>query len=482
MKHTILYIDDETDNLEVFKACFRHDFTVLTAASPKAGLHLLRQVPVQLIISDYKMPEQNGVDFFKQIITEFPDVIRILLTAYNESDIVIRSINEGMVYKFVTKPWSKEELKVIILGALENYDLKSKNKQLIDELKEANDQLQKINKEIRKLKSQVDAENVYLRHEIDSDHNTEYIVGQSPALRLVMTKVDQVARMNTTVLLLGETGTGKELVARAIHKSSLRRDQPFVKLNCAALPATLVESELFGYEKGAFTGALQNKVGMFEIANGGTIFLDEIGEMPIEMQAKLLRVLQDGEFYRIGASKPITVDVRVIAATNRVLEREIEKGNFRSDLYYRLNIFPIRIPALRDRPEDIPLLVDHFVSIFQRKLGIAIKTVPDKIFKTLINHAWPGNIRELEGVIERSMIQSTGEVLDLSDWSSNSIATTVPQENSALSLHDLEKQHILNVLTKVNWKISGKDGAAEILKLNHNTLRSKMIKFGIKFR
>lgn len=486
MKYTILYIDDESDNLEVFKACFRHDFNVITAESPKAGLHYLRQVPIHVIISDYKMPEQNGIDFFKEMMNEFPDVIRILLTAYNESDIVIRSINEAMVFKFVTKPWNKEELKAVINNALENYDLKAQNKQLIEDLKTANQQLQKANSEIKKLKSKVEAENVYLKQEIDADHESGLIIGSSNSLKAVTQKIEQVAKMNTTVLILGETGTGKELVARSIHKASQRSAQPFVKLNCAALPASLVESELFGYEKGAFTGAQQNKIGMFEIANGGTIFLDEVGEMPIEIQAKLLRVLQDGEFYRIGASKPVNVDVRVIAATNRLLEKEIEKGNFRSDLFYRLNIFPIRIPPLRERTEDIGPLVSHFIPKYQRKLGVPTKSVPEKTLKTLLNHSWPGNVRELEGVIERCMIMSAGEALDLSDWSGNGNTTNgvavVAEGNNTISLHELEKQHILNVLNRVNWKISGKDGAAEVLKLNPNTLRSKMIKFGIKFK
>jgi DNA-binding NtrC family response regulator len=479
MKSTILYIDDEVENLTVFKATFKHDYNVITADSPKMGLYLLRQTPISVVISDYKMPEKNGIDFFKEMLIEFPDVNRILLTAYNESAIVIKSVNEAHIYSFVTKPWKKEELKAIINNALESYQLKSQNRELIENLTSANNLLQQKNEEIKKLKSQVEAENKYLKEEISAEHDLSFIVGGS-SLKAVLSKVEQVAKLNTTVLIQGETGTGKELVARSIHKLSPRSEKSFVKLNCAALPATLVESELFGYEKGAFTGAQQNKVGMFEIANGGTIFLDEIGEVPVEVQSKLLRVLQDREFYRVGGSKPITVDVRVVAATNRVLEKEIEKGNFRADLFYRLNVFPIAIPPLRERPEDIPLLVNHFVAKYQRKLGIKISSIPDKIFKSLINHSWPGNIRELEGVIERSMILSQEGTLDLSDWSSNAQAPM--KETEPLPLHELEKMHILQVLNKVNWKISGKNGAAEILKLNHNTLRSKMIKFGIKFK
>jgi formate hydrogenlyase transcriptional activator len=480
MKRTILYIDDEPENLVVFKATFKHDYNVITAESPKAGLYMLRQTPVNVVISDYKMPDKNGIDFFKEMLTEFPDVNRILLTAYNDSSIVIKSINEAHIYSFVTKPWKKDELKAIINNALESFELKKENKELIERLTSSNNNLQTANEEIKKLKGQLEIENKYLKEEINGEHDLSFIIGASNKLKSVLTKVEQVARLNTTVLIQGETGTGKELVARSIHRLSQRNEKPFVKLNCAALPATLVESELFGYEKGAFTGAQQNKVGMFEIADKGTIFLDEIGEIPIEMQAKLLRVLQDGEFYRIGGSKPITVDVRVVAATNRFLEKEIEKGTFRPDLYYRLNIFPVSIPPLRERVEDIPLLVTHFLSKYQRKLGIKIPHVPEIIFKSLINHAWPGNIRELEAVIERSMILSTNGTLDLSDWSSKGQPHTT--ETESLSLHELEKTHILQVLNKVNWKISGKNGAAEILKLNHNTLRSKMIKFGIKLK
>ncbi len=300
MKRSILYIDDEAENLTVFKATFRHDYNVITAESPKAGLYLLRQTPICLVISDYKMPEKNGIDFFKEIIGEFPDVNRILLTAYNESAIIIKSINEAHIYSFVTKPWKRDELRTIINNAIESYELKTHNRELIENLTASNNQLQKANEEVKKLKSRLEVENKYLKEEIDIEHDLSSIVGFSNTLKSVLLKVGQVAKMNTTVLIQGETGTGKELVARSIHKLSPRNDKSFVKLNCAALPATLVESELFGYEKGAFTGAQQAKIGMFEIANGGTIFLDEIGEVSIEIQSKLLRVLQEGEFYRIG--------------------------------------------------------------------------------------------------------------------------------------------------------------------------------------
>jgi formate hydrogenlyase transcriptional activator len=488
-KHTVLYIDDEPDNLSVFKATFRHEYNVITVVSPKEAIQRLKQTAIHLVISDYKMPEKNGIDFFSEIAVEYPDINRIILTAYSESEIVMKSINDAKVFYFVTKPWKKDELRKLIQNALENYDLRKKNKELIENLLNSNKELQKANTEIKALQAQLEIENNYLKKEIESGHDLSSIIGESTTLKNILSKVNQVAKLNTTVLILGETGTGKELVARYVHKLSSRSSNTFVKLNCAALPSTLVESELFGYEKGAFTGANQNKPGMFEIANGGTIFLDEIGEVPIEVQAKLLRVLQDSEFFRVGGSKPIKVNVRVIAATNRNLEQEIEFGGFRSDLFYRLNIFPITVPPLRERREDIKPLVDHFVEKYQRRLGIKIKLIPDKVYKTLQRHSWPGNIRELEGVIERSIIMSQEGILDLTDWAGSGVI--MPEQDAPVeaepsdgntALDEMEKQHILQVLKRVNWKVSGKNGAAEILKLNHNTLRSKMIKYGIKFK
>lgn len=485
--HTILYLDDEPDNLNVFKSTFRREYNIITAESPKKAFMLLREADVQLIIADFRMPEMTGVEFLKQSLAEFPDVSRILLTAYGERDVLINSINEAHIFSFVSKPWKREELKIVIDNAIENYELKNQNKELIQNLKSSNEKLLEANAEIKALKNKLEIENVYLRREIESTHQSD-MVGFSSSLKSIKTKIDQVAPLNTTVLILGETGTGKELIARYIHKNSSRRDKTFVKLNCASLPASLVESELFGFEKGSFTGAMQSKAGLFEIADGGTIFLDEIGEMPMEVQAKLLRVIQDGEFYKIGGSKLQTVNVRIVAATNRELERAIDDGKFRSDLFYRLNIFPIRIPALRERVEDIPELVRFFISKFEKKLGLRIHDVPDKVLTALKSHAWPGNIRELEGLIERSMIMSSDGVLELSDWSiqghvpqpRSSVKELASADGSPMSLSDMERQHILNTLIMVDWKISGRGGAAEILKLNHNTLRSKMVKLGIR--
>jgi chemotaxis protein methyltransferase CheR len=285
-------------------------------------------------------------------------------------------------------------------------------------------------------------------------------------------------------LIKGETGTGKDLVARSIHAFSNRAAAPFVTLNCSALPGNLIESELFGFEKGSFTGALNNKEGLFELADGGTIFLDEIGEISVEFQAKLLRVLQNGEFYRIGGLKPINVDVRIIAATNRNLEESMNTGRFRSDLFYRLYIFPISLPPLRERQDDIPELVKHFLDKFQKKLGIEITSVSDKVMKMLLNHSWPGNIRELEGLIERSVILSANGDLNLHELSAesadgNNNNSLVKQR---LSFIDMQREYIIQILNSVNWKISGKGSAAEILQLNHNTLRSTMTRLRINVK
>jgi transcriptional regulator with GAF, ATPase, and Fis domain len=308
-------------------------------------------------------------------------------------------------------------------------------------------------------------------------HNFDEIIGQSDALRYVLYRVEQVAGTDATVLIQGETGTGKGIVAHAIHGRSPRRDRPMITVNCAALPANLIESELFGREKGAFTGAHARQMGRFEVADKGTIFLDEIGELPLELQAKLLRVIQDGEFERLGSPHTMKVDVRIIVSTSRNLMEEINKGRFREDLYYRLNVFPITIPPLRQRKNDVPLLVDHFLKKFSRKMGREITSIPREIMKALQNYAWPGNIRELEHVIERAVITTQGPVLRLAGPID---AGRIPDRMvDPLSINDVEREHILKVLEKTEWRIEGNKGAASLLNLNPSTLRSRMQKLGI---
>jgi len=345
------------------------------------------------------------------------------------------------------------------------------------------------------------AQNVYLQEEIKSVHNFEEILGRSPAMRDALDKVNRVANTDTTVLITGETGTGKELIARAVHSASRRHDKPLIKVNCAAMPGGLVESELFGHEKGAFSGAISRRVGRFELANGGTIFLDEIGEVPTDVQVKLLRVLQEHEFERVGGTKTIKVDVRVIAATNRDLGKSIREGKFREDLYYRLNVFPIELPPLRDRQADVPLLVHFLVARFAARVGVRIESVAKDTMQRLSHYSWPGNVRELENVLERAVILSNGPTLEIDPEvfaaamaarSSGAEPPTPPapeREGRAAagaghakpleSLKSITRNHILAALEQSSWTIDGPYGAAKLLGIHPNTLRGRMKKLGI---
>jgi formate hydrogenlyase transcriptional activator len=348
-------------------------------------------------------------------------------------------------------------------------------------------------------KARLEAQNTYLQEEIRSEHNFGEIVGHSPALLGLLQQVDQVAPADSTALIIGETGTGKELIARAIHDRSARKNGSLVKVNCGAISAGLVESELFGHVKGAFTGALTNRDGRFKVADGGTLFLDEVGELPLETQVKLLRVLQEQEFEPIGSSKTIKVNVRVIAATNRDLDEAVREGKFRRDLFYRLNVFPLAVPPLRERTEDIPLLVTFFLQKFAQKLGRAVKQVPEEVMRRLAAYPWPGNIRELQNVIERAILLSPGDTLTLApdfapaNSADASCAPTAAIETGRAivaptsakvalggTLEDVERQHIESILAQTNWMIEGERGAAKILNLNPSTLRSRMQKLGIK--
>lgn len=337
--------------------------------------------------------------------------------------------------------------------------------------------------EINDLKEKLEREKSYLREEVAETHNFNNIISKSPNYQKVLQQVSQVAATEATVLILGETGTGKELLARALHNLSDREDRPLVKVNCAALPEHLIESELFGHEKGAFTGAFERKTGRFELADGGTVFLDEIGELPLELQSKLLRVLQEGEFERVGNPETISVDVRTLAATNRKLEQLVAEGKFREDLYYRLNVFPIFNIPLRERKEDIPLLIQHFMKIYSKKNGKAVEKIPKRPLDQLIRYEFPGNIRELQNMVERAVILSKGKKLNLE--------AVLPQHNKRdngisadrrqfLSFEEMQRQHILAALERTHWRVTGRKGAAKLLRMNGKTLASKMRKLGIK--
>jgi formate hydrogenlyase transcriptional activator len=347
------------------------------------------------------------------------------------------------------------------------------------------------------LKDKLAEEKLYLEEEIRSEFNFEEIIGDSPALKRALAQVELVAPAGTAVLITGDTGTGKELIARAIHNLSPRRERTFVKINCAAIPSGLLESELFGHERGAFTGALAQKIGRFELADRGTLFLDEVADLPLELQPKLLRVLQEQEFERLGSNHTQRVDVRIVAATNGDLAKLVAERAFRSDLYYRLNVFPIHIPALRERPEDVPLLVRYFVQKFSRRLNKAVSYVPAEAMEALAGYSWPGNIRELENFIERAVLLSPGKELRVTiselkpvavaadagaDFSSpsTSLSSSTSANTHITTLEDAERQHILRALRQTEWRIAGPKGAAAILDMKRTTLQARMRKLGIR--
>jgi len=334
--------------------------------------------------------------------------------------------------------------------------------------------------EVRALKEKLAREKLYLEDEIRTEYNFEEIIGESAALKRILKQVETIAPTDSAVLILGETGTGKELIARAIHNLSKRRERTFVKMNCAAIPTGLLESELFGHERGAFTGAIAQKVGRFELAHGGTLFLDEVGDIPLELQSKLLRVLQEQEFERLGSNRTIRVDVRLVAATNRDLAQMAADKQFRSDLYYRLNVFPITAPLLRERPEDIPLLVRYFAQKYARLMNRRIETIPAGAMTSLAKYHWPGNIRELENLIERSVILSQGPDLHVPLGELKAPAAAAP--NGVATLETAEREHILRVLRETNWVIGGPAGAAARLGMKRTTLQSKMRKLSISRR
>ncbi len=381
------------------------------------------------------------------------------------------TIGRKIMYLNARRIYGQGDQTQLILLAIEDVTEREYYKKHLEEL------VEERTAEITKLKEQLEAERAYLQEEIKLVYNHEDIVGNSDAINYVFFKVEQIAGTDTNVLILGETGTGKELVARAVHGTSLRKHRALVKMNCAALPSNLIESELFGHEKGAFTGAQSRRLGRFEVADGATLFLDEIGELPLELQPKLLRVIEDGEFERLGSSETRKVDVRIIAATNRDLQAEVQKGAFREDLWYRLNIFPITMPPLRDRLDDIPLLLNFYIDRISRRLGKVIEVIPARVMDALEHYHWPGNVRELENVLERAVINSSGPKLRLVDELQKPRRDASRPEQT---LEHVERDYIKRVLEQTGWKVSGKNSAAEILGLDRSTLRARMRKHNIR--
>ena len=426
---------------------------------------------------EIRLKRKNGAVFYAQLQSAANEIIDGK-TGYIRTTI-IEVTERKRAEAMLQKAYGELDLKV----RERTGELVRANEQLsqeIEERKGTEESLRSAYAENKQLKDRFQAENIYLHKVIDREYNFGEIIGRSNALEYVFFKIEQVAPQEATVLLLGETGTGKGLVARSIHGKSSRKDRPMITVNCSALPANLIESELFGREKGAFTGSHDRQVGRFELADNSTLFLDEIGEMPIDLQTKLLRVIQDGEFERLGSPKTIKVNVRIIASTNRNLEEEIRKGRFREDLFYRLNVFPITIPPLRQRKEDIPILVDYFVAKFNKKTGKKIETVSKDTLNVLQEYDWPGNVRELESIVERAVITSQGTGLQILDRFENSLKDCEQEARDGKSLATLERDHILQALEKTGWRIEGGKGAAAMLGLNPSTLRGRMRKEGIR--
>ena len=504
-KSTILVVDDNPDNVSLLVDYLgHHHLKVLVARDGESAIRQVKFAKPDIILLDVMMPGLSGFDTCERLKKDedTKDIPILFITALTDTIEKVKGLRIGAV-DFVTKPIQHEEVLARVTTHLKisrlqkeltdaNSRLEERVAEKTSELLHSNHHLKNALAELERLKNQLQAENIYLREELKREHNFEEIVYQCEGLKRILDEVGVVATTDATVLVLGETGTGKELIARALHNNSLRKDKAFVKVNCAALPANLVESELFGHEKGAFTGAFAQNMGRFELADGGTIFLDEIGDFPLELQAKLLRVLQDGEFERVGNPQTLKVDIRVIAATNKDLKSAIKSGSFREDLYYRLSVIPISLPPLRDRKEDIILLAKHFVNRDCTKLGKRIDTISPKTIEVLQAYSWPGNIRELENVIERAVILSHGttlkiddleDPLDHSDFGNMYLSKAISMEynSSQFTLEEVERNHIINILETCNWVIEGKKGAASILAINPSTLRSRMKKLGIKY-
>ena len=454
---TVLIVDDEPLNVDLLEQELgAAGYRTLSATSGEEALAAAAKSRPDLILLDVMMDGIDGYEVCKRLkASEATRAIPVVfLTALAETFEKVRAFGAGAV-DYLTKPFETEELlaRVGVHIALRR-EIEAHRK--------------------------ADATIHCLVEEIRSDRDA--IVGDSPALRRVLALAAQVAPTDSTVLIQGETGTGKELVARAIHDRSPRRERPLVRINCAALPRDLVESELFGHEKGAFTGAVQQRRGRFELADGGTLLLDEVGELPLEAQAKLLRVLQEHEFERVGGARSLRADVRVIAATNRDLQAQVAAGGFRSDLYYRLNVFPIAMPPLRERRDDIPRLVQHFATKAARKLGKTLEGIAPAFIEQASAYDWPGNIRELENLIERAMIMSDGTRLDATELFSKASPSdkASPAAQADATLEEIERAHIRRVLERTRWAIEGERGAARLLGLNPSTLRGRLRKLGIR--
>ena len=442
----LLFVDDEESlRRPTAERLAEKGFEVVEAGSGEQALELLDQFAFDILVTDLRLPGMDGTQVIDAARQRYPAIVAIVITGYGTVRDAVEAIKKG-AWDFITKPFHFDELMHVIQTSLERGRLRS--------------------------------ENAYLRSQLEERYQFEGVIGRSRAMQPLFAMLETVARTPSTVLVTGETGTGKEVIAKAIHHNSPRKAHRFVAVNCGAIPETLLEAELFGHEKGAFTGALTKKIGRFEVADKGTIFLDEIGELPLDLQSKLLRVLQESEFERVGGTQTFKINVRVIAATNRNLEHLTKSGQYRPDLYYRLNVFPIHLPALRERDGDIPLLAQYFVRKFVTAFGKKIEKIPERMLAALQRYPWPGNIRELEHVIERAVILSEGPELEPIDWLSPA-SGTVSENGKALTLEEVERQHIRAILEQTNWRVSGPSGAAAVLGLKPTTLEARMKKLRI---
>ena len=500
---SILHVEDNPSDVALFQEMLdvadpvRFELTHCNTLS--RALTLLSEGNFGIILLDLSLPDGKGLDTVVRTHAAAPNVPIVVMSGLGDEELAVLALHEGaqdylvkgqvdsdLLIRAMRYAIERKQAEDALRKAHDNLELRVQerttelmvaNEQLlqgIEERRKAEESLLKALKEVKILRNKLREENVYLREEFNLLHSHEDIIGNSEGIKTVLKQIEQVASTDSTVLIQGDTGTGKELVANAIHGLSSRKARLMIKVNCAALPPTLIESELFGREKGAFTGALSKQIGRFELADSSTIFLDEIDALPLELQAKLLRVIESGEFERLGSPRTVKVDVRIIAATNRDLARVVCQGGFREDLYYRLNVFQIIVPPLRERREDILPLLWSFVQGFSKRMGKRIESIPQKGVEALQAYSWPGNVRELRNVAERAMISTTGAVLHLD-------VPKMAQSGVGQSetLEEVEKQHIIEALNTTGWRVSGKDGAAEILGINPKTLESRMQRLGI---
>ena len=454
----ILVVDDEQSLREVLSIMLkRAGYAVTSVSDGEEAIEQVQKEIFDLVITDLRMPKVDGMEVLRAVKSASPETVVLIITAFATADSAVEAMKQG-AYDYLTKPFQVDEVQLIIRNALE--------------------------------KRRLTTENILLKREMASQSSFAQLVGQSEAMQKVFDVVKKVADSKSNVLICGESGTGKELVARALHYNSARRTLPFVAVNCSAVPETLLESELFGHIKGSFTGAISNKAGLFEVANGGTIFLDEIGDTTPTIQVKLLRVIQEREFRRVGGTQDIKVDVRVVAATNKDLEKAVADGSFREDLYYRLDVIPIRLPPLRLRSGDIPLLVAHFLTRFSKESGKPVPTLSPEAMQVLLGHEWRGNVRELENLIERVVAFSTGGTVteaDMRGWlhrtvspqQQGGIPTDLPDDGLDLEgmINGIEKDLLLKALERTQWV---KKKAARLLRLNTRSFRYRLEKYAIK--